>query len=62
MGARYAVFGTPTLVFPTGCTVYLKLASPPEGTEAVRVFTLLRELSMEHPAVPEITLTRQEHP
>jgi predicted DsbA family dithiol-disulfide isomerase len=58
---RYADFGTPTLVFPTGCAVYLKLARPPEGTEAERVFVLLRELVVEHPAVQEIKLTRQEH-
>jgi hypothetical protein len=58
---RYAVFGTATLVFPTGCAVYLKLAWPPEGTEAKRVFALLQELVIEHPAVQEIKLTRQEH-
>jgi hypothetical protein len=58
---RYAVFGTATLVFPTGCAVYLKLARPPEGTEAERVFALLQELVMEHPAVQESKLTRQEH-
>ena len=58
---RYAVFGTPTLVFPTGCAVYLKLARPLEGTEAERVFALLREFVMEHPAIQEIKLTRQEY-
>jgi hypothetical protein len=58
---RYAVFGTATRVFPTGCTVYLKLAWPPEGTEAERVFTVLQDLVMEHPAVQDIKLTRQEH-
>jgi predicted DsbA family dithiol-disulfide isomerase len=60
--ARYAVFGTPTLVFPTSCAVYLKLAPAPEGAEAEQVFALLRDLIMQHPAVQEIKLTRQEHP
>lgn len=57
---RYAVFGTPTLVFPNGCAVYVKLAAPLTGAEAPRVFTVLRELVEQHPAVQEIKLTRQE--
>ena len=57
---RYAVFGTPTLVFPNGCAMYLKLAEPPTKTEAPRVFTLLRELVEQHQIVQEIKFTRQE--
>jgi predicted DsbA family dithiol-disulfide isomerase len=57
---HYAVFGTPTLVFPSGCAVYLKLAQPVEGAEAIRIFALLRELNEQHPVVQEIKLTRQE--
>lgn len=60
--ARYAAFGTPTLVFPNERAVYLKLAPAPESAEAERVFVLLRELITAHPAVQEIKLTRQEHP
>ncbi len=58
---RYAMFGTPTLVFSNGCAVYLKLAQPPMNMEAERVFTLLRELVEQHSVVQEIKLTRQEH-
>ena len=58
--ARYGVFGTPTLVFPNGCAVYLKLAEPPTKTEAPRIFALLREVVEQHQIVQEIKLTRQE--
>lgn len=58
---RYAVFGTPTLIFPTDCAFYLKLAQPPQGAEAERVFALIRELIEEHGVVQEIKLTRQDH-
>lgn len=57
---RYAVFGTPTLIYPTDCAVYLKLAQAPQGAEAERVFILIRELIEEHGVVKEIKLTRQE--
>ncbi len=59
---RYAVFGTPTLVFPNGCAVYLKLAPAPTDGEAARVFELLREINERHAAIQEIKLTRQAHP
>ncbi len=59
---QYAVFGTPTLVFPNGCAVYLKLAPAPTDGEAARVFALLREINERHPAIQEIKLTRQAHP
>jgi len=59
---RYAVFGTPTLVFPNGCAVYLKLAPAPTGDEAAQVFALLREINEQHPAIQEIKLTKQAHP
>lgn len=59
---QYAVFGTPTLVFPNGCAVYLKLAPPPTDDEAARVFELLREINERHSAIQEIKLTRQAHP
>lgn len=58
--AQYGVFGTPTLVFPDGCAVYLKLAEPPPDTTAHRIFEQLRELVEQHPAVQEIKLTRPE--
>jgi predicted DsbA family dithiol-disulfide isomerase len=60
--ARYAVFGTPTLVFPNDRAAYLKLAPPPTGAEAGKVFTTLRELIEHRPAVQEVKLTRQAHP
>ena len=56
------VFGTPTLVFPTGCAVYLKLAPAPAGGEASRVFELLREINERHATIQEIKLTRQAQP
>ncbi len=59
---HYAVFGTPTLVFPNGCAVYLKLAPAPTDGEAARVFELLREINERHPTIQEIKLTRQAHP
>jgi len=59
---RYAVFGTPTLVFPNGCAVYLKLAPAPPDGEAARAFALLREINERHAAIQEIKLTRQAHP
>ena len=59
---HYAVFGTPTLVFPNGCAVYLKLAPAPTDGEAARVFELLREINERHGAIQEIKLTRQAHP
>ncbi len=59
---RYGVFGTPTLVFPNGRALYLKLAEPPAVGAASRVFALVRELAEEHRFVQEIKVTRQEHP
>ncbi len=59
---HYAVFGTPTLVFPTGCAVYLKLAPAPTDGAAARVFELLREINERHGAIQEIKLTRQAQP
>ncbi len=59
---QYAVFGTPTLVFPNGCAVYLKLTPAPADGEAARVFELLREINERHAAIQEIKLTRQAHP
>ncbi len=59
---QYAVFGTPTLVFPNGCAVYLKLAPAPADEDADHVFALLREINERHPTIQEIKLTRQAHP
>ncbi len=56
--AHYGAFGTPTLVFPNGSAVYLKLAEPPPERTAHRVFELLRELMEQRPAVQEIKLVR----
>ena len=55
------MFGTPTLIFPNDYAFYLKLAQAPQGTEAERVFALVRELIEQHPVVQEIKLTRQAH-
>lgn len=60
--ARYSVFGTPTLVFPNGRAVFLKLASAPADGQADRVFALVRELIEQHPAVQELKQTAREHP
>ncbi len=59
---RYGVFGTPTLVFPSGCAVYLKLAQAPTGAKATRLCALLWELYEQYQIVQELKLTRREQP
>jgi predicted DsbA family dithiol-disulfide isomerase len=39
------IFGTPTLVFPRGKPVFLKLASPPPPSEGLAVFDEIRRIS-----------------
>ena len=48
------IFGTPTLVFPMGKPVFLKLASPPPLSEGLAVFDEIRCISEQRQYIMEI--------
>ncbi len=48
------IFGTPTLVFPRGKPVFLKLASPPPPSEGLAVFDEIRCISEQRQYIMEI--------
>ena len=50
----FGVFGTPTLVFPGGKAVFLKLASPPPPSESLAVFEEIRHISEKRQYIMEI--------
>ena len=52
--ARHGVFGTPTYVFPGGGATYVRLAQPPSGREALRIFDRIVAVTREEPAILEI--------
>lgn len=51
---RHAVFGTPTLVFPSGAAAYLKMRPAPPPDEALAVFEELRQLIEGRPNIAEV--------
>ena len=55
------VFGTPTLVFPEGRAVFLKLSSPPPPRECLSVFTELRRLAEKRGYIQEVKRPQQPH-
>ena len=52
------VFGTPTLVFPAGQAVFLKMSAPPPPEESLSVFTDLHYLSDRRRYIQEIKRPR----
>lgn len=51
---RYKVFGTPTIVFPGGQAVFLKMTPPPSDEEAVPVFQEVRQIAEGRQQIKEI--------
>ncbi len=51
---RHGVFGTPTFVFADGGSAYVRLADPPEGADAVRIFDTLFAVAAREPRILEI--------
>lgn len=51
---KLGIFGTPTLVFPGGQPVFLKMFPPPPPDEAVQFFTELRQMAERKPYLLEI--------
>lgn len=55
---RYGVFGTPTLLFPDGDPIFLKMSPPAPRDEAVSLFETIRSLSAQRPYVQELKKPR----
>ncbi len=51
---RLGIFGTPTLVFPAGQAVFLKMSSPPSPEESLAVFRELSNLACHRLNILEI--------
>lgn len=51
---RLHVFGTPTLVGPSGGTAYVRLTEVPEGADAERCITMIEQLVDDMPYVAEV--------
>ena len=51
---KLSVFGTPTLVFPEGRAVFLKMSNPPTPKECLPVFKELRQLVEQRDYVLEV--------
>jgi predicted DsbA family dithiol-disulfide isomerase len=50
----HGVFGTPTFVFPSGASAYIRLADAPAGAEALHVFDSLLAVAADEPRILEI--------
>ena len=50
----HGVFGTPTVVFPTGESAYLKMRPPAPTDEAVAIFTEFTKTVLTRPYISEI--------
>ena len=48
------IFGTPTLVFPDGQAIFLKMSSPPPSEESLSVFAELHRLVERRGYIQEI--------
>ena len=51
---HHGAFGTPTLVFPGGAAVYLKMRPPAPPDESVAIFDDLRRMTIHRPYIAEI--------
>lgn len=51
---RLGIFGTPTLVFPDGQAIFLKMSSPPSPEESLDVFRELSNLACHRPNILEV--------
>ena len=51
---KLGVFGTPTLVFPEGQALFLKMSTPPSPEESLSVFTDIHYLSDRRRYIQEI--------
>lgn len=51
---KLGVFGTPTLVFPGGQAVFLKMLPPPPPDESINLFKQLRQLAEQRPYIHEV--------
>jgi predicted DsbA family dithiol-disulfide isomerase len=52
-----SVFGTPTLVFPDGKPVFVKMMPPPSAEDSARVFDEVRQVAEGRPEIKEIKRT-----
>jgi len=57
--AELGVFGTPTFVFATGTSAYVRLAEPVEGPDAAGVFDDLMRVAEREPRILEIKRPRK---
>src|SRR6202521_769803 len=53
-GTEHGVFGTPTFVFQSGATAYVRLSEAVEPSEATSVFDRLVSIAAEEPRILEI--------
>ena len=49
------VFGTPTLVFPSGNLIHLELSEIPPETDALETFQTIETLAVQHPYTKKLT-------
>jgi predicted DsbA family dithiol-disulfide isomerase len=56
---RHGVFGTPTFVFPSGATAYVRLSEPVTADGAVEVFDRLLSVAASEPRILEIKRPRR---
>jgi protein-disulfide isomerase-like protein with CxxC motif len=52
--AEYGVFGTPTFVFDSGATAYVRLSEPPQASDSVAIFDRVISIGAEEPRILEI--------
>lgn len=51
---KLGIFGTPTLVFPDGQAIFLKMSPPPSPEESLDVFRELSNLACHRPNILEV--------
>jgi len=56
---KLGIFGTPTLVFPGGQAIFLKMFPPPPPDEAVPLFAEIQQIAVKKPYILEIKRPRQ---
>jgi predicted DsbA family dithiol-disulfide isomerase len=52
--SELGVFGTPTLVFPSGASAYVRLAEAPDPGESIRIFDRMVAIAADEPGILEI--------
>jgi predicted DsbA family dithiol-disulfide isomerase len=52
--AKHGIFGTPTFLFPSGASAYVRLAEAPNPQDSTRIFDRLVAIASEEPGILEI--------